>query len=274
MRKRILAIFLCLILTLSLAAAVAAEDFTVPLPPGSNFLPPNRPEQPEPDDEDRIVTLQIPITKVVELGGNTAPKQTTFSFYAFPSDPSYGRYEAGGTGLWDVQNCTVTVNGAGTFSCVMTIQIDRRDFFALLPRKRMLHPSLKQSSVRCAKQQSWSEFTGSKTPRLRVTASASFLMSGRCHPDRRSRCFSPTGIRIAAERPFSGRMLPSNRRRRKRISAASDKSFAHWSFRFTTPAPARTARKIAAFPRHGRTAARFSQTTTAARAHRASFTSW
>lgn len=71
MRKRILAIFLCLILTLSLAAAVAAEDFTVTLPPGSNFLPPNRPEQPEPDDEDRIVTLQIPITKVVELGGNT-----------------------------------------------------------------------------------------------------------------------------------------------------------------------------------------------------------
>ena len=35
MRKRILAIFLCLILTLSLAAAVAAEDFTVPLPPAS-----------------------------------------------------------------------------------------------------------------------------------------------------------------------------------------------------------------------------------------------
>ena len=131
MRKRILAIFLCLILTLSLAAAVAAEDFTVTLPPGSNFLPPNRPEQPEPDDEDRIVTLQIPITKVVELGGNTAPKQTTFSFYAFTSDPSYGRYEAGGSGLWDVQNCTVTVNGAGTFSCVMTIQIDRSDFFAL-----------------------------------------------------------------------------------------------------------------------------------------------
>lgn len=131
MRKRILAIFLCLILTLSLAAAVAAEDFTVTLPPGSNFLPPNRPEQPEPDDEDRVVTLQIPIIKIVELGGNTAPKQTTFSFYAFPSDPSYGRYEAGGSGLWDVQNCTVTVNGAGTFSCVMTIQIDRSDFFAL-----------------------------------------------------------------------------------------------------------------------------------------------
>ena len=131
MRKRILAIFLCLILTLSLAAAVAAEDFTGTLPPGSNFLPPNRPEQPEPDDDDRTVTLQIQITKVVELGGNTAPKQTTFSFYAFPSDPSYGRYEAGGSGLWDVQNCTVTVNGAGTFSCVMTIQIDRSDFFAL-----------------------------------------------------------------------------------------------------------------------------------------------
>ena len=102
-----------------------------------------------------------------------------------------------------------------------------RPWFWVLPRKRMLHPSLKQSSVRCAKQQSWSEFTGSKTPRLRVTASASFSMSGRCHPERRSRYFSPTGIRMAAERPFSGRMLPSNRRRRKRISAASDKSFAH-----------------------------------------------
>ena len=33
MKKRILAIFLCLILTVSLAAAVAAEDFTVTLPP-------------------------------------------------------------------------------------------------------------------------------------------------------------------------------------------------------------------------------------------------
>ena len=69
MKKRILAIFLCLILTLSLAAAVAAEDFTVILPPGNNIFLPNQPGQPEPDDEDRIVTLQIPITKVVELGG-------------------------------------------------------------------------------------------------------------------------------------------------------------------------------------------------------------
>ena len=51
MRKRILAIFLCLILSLTLAAAVAAEDFIVTLPPGSNILPPNQPEQPEPDDE-------------------------------------------------------------------------------------------------------------------------------------------------------------------------------------------------------------------------------
>ena len=131
MRKRILAIFLCLILTLSLAAAVAAEDFTGTLPPGSNFLPPNRPEQPEPDDDDRTVTLQIPIIKIVELGGNTAPKQTAFSFYALPSDQAYGYHESGGSGLWDVQNCTVTVNGAGTFSCVMTIQIDMRDFVFL-----------------------------------------------------------------------------------------------------------------------------------------------
>ena len=116
-----------------------------------------------------------------------------------------------------------------------------RPWFWVLPRKRMLHPSLKQSSVRCAKQQSWSEFTGSKTPRLRVTASASFSMSGRCHPERRSRCFSPTGIRMATVSLFSGRTSPSSRRRRRRISAASDKSFARWSFRFTTRASARTA---------------------------------
>ena len=78
MRKRILAIFLCLILTVSLAAAAAAEEFTVTLPPESNFLPPNRPEQPEPDDEDRIVTLQIPITKVVELGGKYCTEANDF----------------------------------------------------------------------------------------------------------------------------------------------------------------------------------------------------
>ena len=133
MRKRILAIFLCLILTVSLATAVAAKNDVIT--PGGTYTVTDNPSQPEPDDtpvpNDTTMTLQIPITKVVELGGNTAPKQTTFSFYAFPSDPSYGRYEAGGSGLWDVQNCTVTVNGAGTFSCVMTIQIDRRDFFAL-----------------------------------------------------------------------------------------------------------------------------------------------
>ena len=133
MKKRILAIFLCLILTVSLATAVAAKNDVIT--PGGTYTVTDNPSQPEPDDtpvpDDTTITLQIPITKVVELGGNTAPKQTTFSFYAFPSDPSYGRYEAGGSGLWDVQNCTVTVNGAGTFSCVMTIQIDRSDFFAL-----------------------------------------------------------------------------------------------------------------------------------------------
>ena len=78
MRKRILAIFLCLILSLTLAAAVAAEDFIVILPPGSNILPPNQPEQPEPDDENWIVTLQIPITKVVELGGKYCTEANDF----------------------------------------------------------------------------------------------------------------------------------------------------------------------------------------------------
>lgn len=130
MKKRILAIFLCLILTVSLAAAVAAEEFTVTLPP--NILPPNMPNQPEiePDDtlvpDDTTITLQIPITKVVTLGGNTAPQRTTFSFNAIPSyGPNYGYNSS--TGLWDVRNCTVSVTGEGAFNCVMTIRIEKAD---------------------------------------------------------------------------------------------------------------------------------------------------
>ena len=130
MKKRILAIFLCLILTVSLATAVAAENDVIT--PGGTYTVTDNPSQPEPDDtpvpNDTTITLQIPITKVVTLGGNTAPQRTTFTFDATPSDERYG---SSGSGLWDVQNCTVTVNGAGTFSCVMTIQIDRSDFFAL-----------------------------------------------------------------------------------------------------------------------------------------------
>lgn len=136
MKKRILAIFLCLILTVSLAAAVAAEEFTVTLPPESNFLPLNRPEQPEPDDEDRIVTLQIPITKVVTLGGNTAPQRTTFTFNATPSDERYGR--SSDAGLWEVRNCTVSVSGEGTFNCVMTIRIEKEDFHFLTDKEGII----------------------------------------------------------------------------------------------------------------------------------------
>lgn len=75
-------------------------------------------------------------------------------------------------------------------------------------------------------------------------------------------------------KPISGRTSPSSRRRRRRASAASDKSFVRWIFQSTIPAQARMARRIAASARHGKTAARFSQTTTAVRAHRASLPSW
>ena len=88
MRKRILAIFLCLILTLSLAAAVAAENNVIQ-PGGTYIIVPDNPSQPEPDytpvSNDTTMTLQIPIGKVVTLGGNTAPQRTTFSFNAIPS---------------------------------------------------------------------------------------------------------------------------------------------------------------------------------------------
>ena len=133
MKKRILAIFLCLILTVSLAAAVAAENIVIPLPEGVLPNVPNNPSQPEPDytpvPNDTTMTLEIPITKVVELGGNTAPQRTTFTFNATPSDERYGRSSS--TGLWDVRNYTVSVNGEGTFNCVMTIQIEKADFHFL-----------------------------------------------------------------------------------------------------------------------------------------------
>lgn len=134
MRKRILAIFLCLILTVSLATAAAAENILIS--PGDFFLDPdvlNNPSQLDPDDtpvpNDTTITLQIPIIKIVELGGNTAPQRTTFTFDATPSDQHYGR--SSDTGLWEVQNCTVTVSRGGTFNCVMTIRIDKRDFHYL-----------------------------------------------------------------------------------------------------------------------------------------------
>ena len=128
MKKRILAIFLCLILTVSLATAVAAVNDVIT--PGGTFTVTDSPSQPDdtPVPNDTTMTLEIPITKVVTLGGNTAPQRTTFTFDARPSNPEYGSND---TGLWEVRNCTVSVNGEGTFNCVMTIRIDKRDFHYL-----------------------------------------------------------------------------------------------------------------------------------------------
>ena len=127
MKKRILAIFLCLILTVSLAAAAAAKNDVIT--PGGTYTVTDNPSQPEPDDtpvpNDTTMTLEIPITKVVTLGGNTAPQRTTFTFNATPSNPEYGRNSD--TGLWDVRNCTVSVTGEGAFNCVMTIRIEKAD---------------------------------------------------------------------------------------------------------------------------------------------------
>ena len=77
MKKRILAIFLCLILTVSLATAVAAKNDVIP-PGGTYIIVPEKPSQPDytPVPNDTTMTLQIPIGKVVTLGGNTAPQRT------------------------------------------------------------------------------------------------------------------------------------------------------------------------------------------------------
>ena len=136
MKKRILAIFLCLILTVSLAAAVAAENNLIP--PGGIYIVPDNPSQPDytPVPNDTTMTLQIPIGKVVTLGGNTAPQRTTFTFNATPSNPEYGH--SSNTGLWDVRNCTVSVNGEGTFNCVMTIRIEKEDFDFLTDKEGII----------------------------------------------------------------------------------------------------------------------------------------
>ncbi len=93
--------------------------------------------------------------------------------YRKPSDESYDETDSKIWIVWrtDDGEKAQTLSGSQAEALEALVLV--------LPGKRMLHPSLKQSSVRCAKQQSWSEFTGSKTPRLRVTASASFSMSGR-----------------------------------------------------------------------------------------------
>ena len=139
MKKRILAIFLCLILTLSLAAAVAAKNDVIQ-PGGTYIIVPDNPSQPGPDytpvPNDTTMTLQIPIGKVVTLGGNTAPQRTTFTFNATPSNPEYGH--SSNTGLWDVRNCTVSVNGEGTFNCVMTIRIEKEDFHFLTDKEGII----------------------------------------------------------------------------------------------------------------------------------------
>ena len=66
MKKRILAIFLCLILAVSLAAAVAAENNVIQ-PGGTYIIVPDNPSQPGPDDtpvpNDTTMTLEIPIEK-------------------------------------------------------------------------------------------------------------------------------------------------------------------------------------------------------------------
>lgn len=125
MKKRILAIFLCLILAVSLAVAVAAENNVI-WPGGTFIIEPGPDYTPVPNDT--TMTLEIPITKVVTLGGNTAPQRTTFTFDARPSDLEYGHNSSSSnTGLWDVRNCTVSVNGEGTFNCVMTIRIEKAD---------------------------------------------------------------------------------------------------------------------------------------------------
>ena len=136
MKKRILAIFLCLILTVSLAAAVAAKNDLIPS--GGIYIVPDTPSQPDytPVPNDTTMTLQIPIGKVVTLGGNTAPQRTTFTFDARPSNPDYGH--SSNTGLWDVRNCTVSVNGEGTFNCVMTIRIEKEDFHFLTDKEGII----------------------------------------------------------------------------------------------------------------------------------------
>lgn len=108
-RKTLFALLLALVMTLGLAATAWAtgvneNDGQLVVTPGEVLVVENN------------VTCEIPFTKTVKLGGNTAPGKETFTFEAVP------RTDNGDAVYPDVQRSVkIETNGVGTYQGTLTI---------------------------------------------------------------------------------------------------------------------------------------------------------
>ena len=114
--RRVLGILLCLVMVLTLLPIIAlAND---PVEPTEGIVENPPPEQQQDDGNDATTTYEIPFTKTVTLGGNTAPGQATFELEIF----NVGNGSL--TGYDDLYNATVITNGAGNKDGTLVISGD------------------------------------------------------------------------------------------------------------------------------------------------------
>ena len=113
--RRVLGILLCLVMVLTLLPIIALADD-----------PEGEPEE-GPAETVPTTTYEIPFTKTVTLGGNTAPGQATFELEIF---------DVGNGSLTDYdtlyRGATVTTNGAGNTNGTLVISGDANSVEALI----------------------------------------------------------------------------------------------------------------------------------------------
>ena len=113
--RRVLGILLCLVMVLTLLPIIALADD-----------PEGEPEE-GPTETVPTTTYEIPFTKTVTLGGNTAPGQATFELEIF--DVGVGAMEEHAN---DLCTATVTTNGAGSKDGILVISGDANSVEALI----------------------------------------------------------------------------------------------------------------------------------------------
>lgn len=123
--RRFLGILLCLVMVLTLLPIIALADD--PVEPTEGIVENLPPEQQQDDGNDATTRYEIPFTKTVTLGGNTAPGQETFELEIF--DVGVGRMEEHAN---DLCTATVTTNGAGSKDGTLVISGDANSVEALI----------------------------------------------------------------------------------------------------------------------------------------------
>lgn len=113
--RRVLGILLCLVMVLTLLPIIALADD-----------PEGEPEE-GPTETVPTTTYEIPFTKTVTLGGNTAPGQATFELEIF--GVGVGAMEEHAN---DLCTATVTTNGAGSKDGILVISGDANSVEALI----------------------------------------------------------------------------------------------------------------------------------------------